>query len=376
MKYFVLSAIFFVNILAFGFFVYTKQKIKKNMINSLLTDLFQAKQNHNLHLSLFQNSLTHLVTDLIYKAPKKEQEQIIDDLKKHHHQKLQTYLIKKSPIVRWTVNQLFSKKAFSLPKKIKAKTLSDQLALCLIYESNFCYQMLSDTLSKMPKVILSARNRYLKKLFEARAAFLKTDLKKASELLFKNIKHFHAHDLYEEQAYTYFMLGEIYRVCGLFDPADMMFRTSSQIYQKAGHFYGTKFILSSYAFNCLQANRLEEAESCFIKALSSFKKQKDSFHEAEILNQLALLSNINMNSKKAQRLASRALKNHLLFTNQNGIAFSYEQLALAHFHMKNFKLSQKYALKAKKIYEKQKNVTAQNTLLNFLDEIKKTQASL
>ena len=376
MKYFVLSFIFLINIAGLCFFALVRQKIKKNMIYSLLADFFQSNQKNNLHLSLFQNSLILLATDVIYHAKKKKQEEIISDLKKNHKQKLKSYLMKESPVLCLALWHLFFlKQNFSFSKNKKAVTLTDRLALCLIYESTFCYHMLEKELSEISLFILSKHKRHLTNLMKARAAFLKTDLKKASKLLLNNLRHFRHPDFYEEQAYTYFMLGEIYRVCGLFDTADMMFRTSSEIYQKAGHFYGTKFILSSYALNCLQAGRLEEAESCFKKALSSFKKQKDTIHEAEILNQLALLSNINQNHIKARKLASSALKKHLSTSNVNGIAFSNEQMAYAYFHLKHFDASQKCALAAQKLYHKQKNESASQSLKILLNDIKKAQVS-
>lgn len=372
MKYFVFGFIFLINAIAFYFFAHTKQKIKRTMLRCLLFDLFKSNPNHNLHLSLFQNTLVELVTDVVLQSPKKQQEEIIFDLKKHQKKELKLYLIQNSPILWFAVNHLFfSQKSFSLPHSLKAKTLSDRLALCLIYESTFHYQMLSDILPKIPSLILRKHNRDLKRLFEARVAFFKTDLKKASKVLWKNIKNFkHAH-LYEEQAYAYFMLGEIYRTCSLCDPADMMFRTAQQIYKKEQHSYGNRFILGSYALNCMQSHRLEEAESCFLKALHAFQKQKDTIHEAEILNQLAALSNMNNTPKKAQRLASKALKKHTSCTNKNGMAFSHQQIAISYFHMNNLTLAKKYALSAQRMYKKQRNESGKQTISTLLGEIRK-----
>lgn len=347
-----------------------KQKMKKEAVRSLVSDIVKTRCNFNLSLSLFENAFIEWITNIVIKAPKKAQQELLSDLQKHHTKKLKLYLKKTNPVLLEALNDLCSlKNTYTHRKKIHPQTTTDILTSCLVSETSFLYPAIEKTLSQMPFIPFDYRKRALKNLFQARVFFFKTDLKKASKILFKNIKMLEHSDFDEELAYNYFMLGEIYRTCCLFDSADMMFRTSLQIYQNINHSFGTRFILSAHAFNALQAGRTADAESSFKKVLCAFQKQKDTLHEAEILNQLAVLSNMNGDFKKAQRLASRALQKHTLCVNPNGIAFSHRQIAVSAKELNRLPLAKKHASKAKQIYKTQQNHSAVQDMSSFLKHI-------
>jgi len=366
MKY--LIYILILVVLTFSFFLWKKiqNNIKISLFKKLLSKNIQQTQ-YNTHLSLFHNIITDIISKFFIKASKKEQTKILKSLEDENIQTLLKFLQKKDLSLEYALKHILSFKANS--KKIqKKKNRSSLLRLlsCIIHESNFSYSAIKNDL---PGFFWSKRYRAIRNLLHARYLFFKTDLKNALKYALKASKTLKKERLNDELAYTYFMIGEIYRIAGEYDLAHMTFLCASKIYQTTNHIFGQNLILANLGINCTHAKRFKDAELYFNQALTSFRKNKDILHEAEILNQKALLLNIKSDPLKAYKTAQEALQKNKKIKNEQGLALSFQQMAIALYSIEKFNDSLKAAQEAKKRYLKQKNYQAYADSLDLLTQI-------
>ena len=364
MKYFIYILFFLTPILSYLCWVFFRDKIKISFIKSLIKKNADKETQKN-HLSLFEDILFEMAAKLVGKAKKKNQTKLISDLQNGNTESFFKLLEKKEPLLAYALKEILHYQGKIIKQPKKSSSSVEKTVTALIHESTYEYSLIIDDLKNM-SFHCSRKQKAIRKLLYARHLFFTTDLKKASEVLLKTAKDFRKEKLFNELAYTYFMLGSIYRTCGAFDAAEMMFSSALGIYKKTNHSFGQNFILAELGINCMGANRYEEADSYFTKAIHAHKKNKDILHEAEILNRQALLSNVRNAPQKAIKQASEAVKKHKLVKNKAGIAFSLEQIAIAYGNMQNLKKAASYANQAKKVYISQKNYAAYCDSLEFL----------
>ncbi|MBR2299610.1 MAG: hypothetical protein IJ870_03445 [Alphaproteobacteria bacterium] len=367
MKYFIYCLFFSAPILSYFCWRVFQNKIKVLLIKSLIQKAALQKIDRH-HLCLFKDILFEMAAKVVAKASKKKQTEIIKSLQKNELNALFEYLSLKEQPLSHALQKImeYPTKAFR-QQNFKGSYIS-KLALALIHESCFDYPPIQNDLKNFP-YFCKSKLKTIKNLCNARHSFLKADFKKASKTLLKTSKVFQRKKCFDELAYTYFMLSQMYHIFGAFDAAEMMLTSAMHLYKKTQNTYGQNFILGELGINCLAQNRIEEADSYFRQAATSHKKNKDTLHLAEILNQQARLENLASNPKKALKHATSALKKHQLLKNKAGVALSCEQIALAHYEIGNPKKATAFALIAKKNYMAQKNNDAYADSLAFLAKV-------
>lgn len=367
MKYLIYTLILF-SILIWSFF---KRNIRKKAIKILLFKKLEEKTYAGHNLTLFLSYIVETISDLILKLPYKNQKKILNNLWKNHYDELLKQVKKKDLFLAVLLEALLAEKnmnALCLKKK-ECSSLSSKLILGLYYESTFQFDELNKLVQNLPSFYLKRKNRAVYRLLKARTFFHQTDMAKSSKLLLKCAKNFKKLKLSDELAYSYFLMSEIYRICGVYDAAEILITEARQIYKNADHDFGQTFALAERGLILLNNNRLDEALNCFTEAKKVYHQNKDFVHEAEMMGQEAFLYNLKKESKKALSLAKKALKIHQKYKNKIGISFCYEQISGAYYGLCDFKKALNYALYATDSYFKQKNHSAYMEMLQFLTEL-------
>lgn len=180
------------------------------------------------------------------------------------------------------------------------------------------------------------------------------DMLSASEQASLALKLFkHRHFLYEE-AQTYLLLAEIYRISCVNDIAQTMIESALKIYSAVNLNFFKAQTTAMLGMLMLFENRLEEAEDKLNSALQTSNERLS----ADILNQLSLLHLAKKDEKSAQQNANKALILHQKNNNTRGIAFSLQ--LIGHFALdsgKNKKAATA-AQNAAALYLEQKNYSA------------------
>lgn len=238
------------------------------------------------------------------------------------------------------------RKKLSPPYKIAAAAIAHLL---------FADQDLDFWLKQLKKqrlpLALSAKRKYLSAIVYLQEG----DMLSASEQASHALRIFQKKHYVFEEAETYLLLAEIYRISCVNDIAQTMLESALKIFKEAGLslFQAQTTALSGMLM--LFENRLEEAEDKFDKAL---KIHDDKLLQADIFNQQALLKLAQKDEVNALKIAKSALKLHQKAENDRGIAFSRQ--LIGHFLL-NSEFPQKAAseaLKAAKIYLRQQNFSA------------------
>jgi len=368
MKYLFYILLFLAPFLSYVVWKKFQHTIRKILIqNTLLSMAYKKTQNH--HLCLFNDILIEMASKCLMKASYKKQKKILEDLKNGNTEKLFEYTRSQEENLNFALNHILPSSApYHIPPK-NSKNKNSKLISAIIHECTFEYPSIKEDLKQTPFLILSQKNRIIRQLLSARCLFLQTDLQNASKLLLKTVQKLRKLKLYNELAYAYYMLGEIYRVAGLHDIAEMMLTSSLQIYKNTNHKYGQTFITAIKGLNCIDAKRFEDAQNYLNQALKIYTKNKDKQHEAEILNQMAILLNTKGTFQEAYINANKALKKHKFCNNISGLALSYQQMAISAYNMENFKTAEKYAEMAKKNYQLHQNHAALTESLELLTRI-------
>lgn len=368
MKYLIYLLFFLMALFPVFFWMTSQKKLNKKFLRNIFIQKLESAPPSYEHITLFSSSIIDLLIDFILKKPKKVQKQILSELEKNRYKTLIKKTRRADPILADLFQKLFTGKTQNAINK-QNKAIPASFSYCIFLESAHQYQKLDNVLKNIPNWKLNKKQRAFKEIFRARSLLTKTDLKKASQILMKSMKTLRKNALTDELAYAYFLLGEIYRITGTHDIARMMFEISSGIYKKLQHPYGQNFITSAKALNAVGQKNFDEANSLFQKALDAHKKNNDELHEAEILNQQALLFNLQNTPLKAEKAAQKALKKHKNLKNSAGMGFSYEQLAVSKYKSSEFLIAEKHALNAQKIYSKEKNKSAYAEMLALLAQI-------
>ena len=166
-----------------------------------------------------------------------------------------------------------------------------------------------------------------------------------------------------EEAKCYIMNGTIYRICGLFDVARIMFMTAQKIFANEKASVYEAEINGNLGMLMVSQNLFDEADEYFNEAADIFLKNNNSQGFAEILNQESLTLLIQKNNKKAEEKACEALEIHRKIKNSQGEAFSLELLAHNAVAQKKWKKAIQLSSEAEKLYIKNKNIAALREVL-------------
>ena len=247
-------------------------------------------------------------------------------------------------------------------------------------EKFFDYEQAQTVIRKMnDKKLYGFVKAYYNKI--AAAVYIRdADMLSASSAASFALKFFQKHDMPIEEAETYMLMGEIYRVSCVNDIAQTMLESALKIYQKFGLKLFEARALAVLGMLMVFENRFEEAEDKFEKSLQKAELPQIT---AEIFNQMALLQIAKKDYTKALKFAQKSLNLHEKQKNPRGTALSMQILAHLHSYKKHPHKAFECAQKAAGIYEKQKNFSAlsecyylQSTLLYKQNKLKMSEKIL
>ena len=180
------------------------------------------------------------------------------------------------------------------------------------------------------------------------------DLYNASNDANVAIRFFHKTRSFYEEAKTYILLGEVYRVSAVSDMAYFMYDEAKKIAEKQHN-----YALKADALGCMgmlftMQERFDAAEDAFKESLEINKKIIRDKACACIYNQLALLKLLDEKYEEARGYISQALR----YSFENINAFSFEIMAKVCYAEKQYDQAIKNADIAQKKYWKCQNLTA------------------
>lgn len=227
------------------------------------------------------------------------------------------------------------------------------LALAKLYIKNNDYDKALNILQNINIKNLSIKQKAYIKYILSLISIYEGDLMLASNDLNTSLKFFKKNNMTIEEAETYFMLGTIYRVSGIYDTSEFMLRASLDLYNRIGSDKGEAETLGTIGLLMSAQNRFEEARDYLKKALK--KSSKNKTLKEFILSQQAMLEMVVGNYKIATSLANKTLKKN---TNNIAKANSYDVLSRVALNEKKYILSAKYASKSFELFFKNKNYSA------------------
>ena len=229
------------------------------------------------------------------------------------------------------------------------------LTLGLIYDKCFETKKLKQLVEKLQNKKIKGVQNAVKCYLLAKTGLYDADMHFASQNAMKAIKLFKKYKYYYEEADSYMLLGEIYRVSAVFDLSQMMFDSAEKIYESLDNEVKTAEIKALKGMLYSAQERFDEAKDMFSKSKDVFSEHKLVKEKAEIANQQALLSIMQKKYAKALKYTDDALLLHERCKNHAGEAFSYELKAIVELYKKRYAEVYEKAQHAMKNYTKVKN---------------------
>lgn len=292
----------------------------------------------NFHHSA-QNALTFLVCGRPAKAADylKNKKQALSLLLKAH-------FISLEPIYN---------KLRKLPKKLKTPFIL--LATAHISHLLFKDEDIAGIISKIKKKRLSAKLAAYKNYLSSFAYLQEGDMLSASENASAALKFFQKKRYFFEEAQSYLLLAEIYRVSCVNDVAQTMIESALKIFESAKLQFFKAQTIAVLGMLMLFENRIDEA--CDKLTLAKNISLSNEL-TADISNQIALVCLAQKNEKDALKHSKQALTLYLRQHNERGEAFSRQ--LIGHFLLNGGKTSQAFnsARKAADLYLGQQNFSA------------------
>lgn len=240
-----------------------------------------------------------------------------------------------------------------LPQKLKSPFVL--LATAHIAHLLFKDDHLTNIILKIKKKKLPAKLAAYKNYLSAFAYLQNGDMLSASEQASAALKFFQKKRCFFEEAQSYLLLAEIYRVSCVNDVAQTMIESALKIFESTKLQLFKAQTIAILGMLMLFENRIDEANN-------KLKLAKDiSFSDeltADIFNQIALLRLAQKDEKSALKCSRQALTIYLKQHNKRGEAFSRQ--LIGHFLLNNGKAAQAYASarKASILYLEQQNFSA------------------
>ncbi len=258
------------------------------------------------------------------------------------------------------INQPLLKAKLLLMLKGKISALSENDSLLNLMQTGFYlsrqeYTKATKVLTKINLKTRESNLRALKNLCTARIALFEGDMLTASEEAAKALKIFQKNNLLYEEAETYFLLGEIYRVSGVFDTADFMLRTAVKLFEVLSACKAKAKVLGTLGLLMTIQRRFSEAEDYFLQAKKTLTISSDRELFYFIISQQAMLNLLQDNLKEASAQAAQSLRGHKKFAGQ---AFAADVLSRVAFAAKKWQQTLDYSVIAAEKYLKQKNYAA------------------
>ena len=237
----------------------------------------------------------------------------------------------------------------------KLKTPFILLATAHISHLLFKDEDIAGIISKIKKKKLSAKLAAYKNYLSSFAYLQEGDMLSASENASAALKFFQKKRYFFEEAQSYLLLAEIYRVSCVNDVAQTMIESALKIFESAKLQFFKAQTIAVLGMLMLFENRIDEA--CDKLTLAKNISFSDEL-TADISNQIALVCLAQKNEKNALKHSKQALTLYLRQHNERGEAFSRQ--LIGHFLLNGGKTSQAFnsAKKAADLYLGQQNFSA------------------
>lgn len=340
MKYLICLSV----IIAVWVFLRIQRHLKCALIRKILWHQYAVCQ-HIGYLSIFAGDIFELVSLAVMQAPYHLQKEILYGLKKNDVNTLLFYLKQYEPPLCYALNVLLERQTRFVMHKIPRSVFS-KLALCLICECQTEHEKIESILKELPVCLLNRKLKFLIKICSARCLFWKTDLNKCSKILSKLLRNLTKKDEADKAAYLYFMLGETYRIAGLYDTAHLMYYHALTIFSKTNQVFGQGVVKCALGLSCILQGCFTEADKYFEDVRRFCYKQHNDFIEARLLNLQALSYCLQHLPDKAYKTAHKAFNKNEAIHNLSGMAFSTELKAVSAYHQEKLTTAHKLADKA------------------------------
>ncbi len=320
-------------------FFYMK-KLQNLFLNRIITKRFA---NQYLCSSLIVNDICRYIADCKKSKKNKMLKMLLDDNINQFCKQINN-------------RNIISKINLCTQKRISSEKLKDAVYLLVLAKryikenkQNKALEILQNIKVKKLSSTQQAYYRYLM----AQISLFEGDLLLASEDLNIALKVFKKKKMLFEVAEIYFILGTSYRISGVYDTAEFMFRASQEIYSDIGSAKGEAEVFGTLGLLMSVQERFDEAHDYYQKALD--KASSDKTLNDFILSQQAMLEFVRGNTKKAKNIANNILKK----TKENNVkATVFDILSRIMLSEKKYASAAKYAELAEKVFYKNKNYPA------------------
>ena len=367
MKYFICLFVLFAFISTCFLWQRQKRRIQRLFIKKILYQKYLEETD--TFFTLFADDIFEMASLAILNAPFKTKRRLFKSLEQGDEKSLFQYLKQNEAPLFAILNTLLTKKRYT-PKQAPASASKfSKLAAMLGFESQPEYHISESAFAKPYFFFSSERLRLLQKMLKARQLFLKTDLKRASEILINLAKIYAKRNDALKTAYVYFMLGQTYALSKAFDTAQIIYEKALEIYKKTHHSYGEHLVLTMLGLNFMCQAHFENAHSYFQKAKRFSEKSKNSAFQARILSFQSCCHLSDNDFKKAHQTADAAFNLHKKNGNRYGMAFSLEIKAAASSAVCRHTEAITQAKEALKHYRFLQNQPAEQKMLFMLAKI-------
>ncbi|MBO5440950.1 MAG: hypothetical protein J6A09_00080 [Alphaproteobacteria bacterium] len=308
---------------------------------------------------------------------KQECRQTFFHLRPHLTLKLERHAMK-------NLNQAAKKVRFSLkksPQNLRLQLLDAELSQLLEQKSDFTHLIENIVLPVFTPRALKAKYNYLKALNE----LYQTDMSSASYHLSSALKSYKKLNYLYEEAECYAALGHIYRITGVFDVADTMYREAQKIYTTLN--LTAKIAETEAYLGIIEISRenYNQAQKYLKTAANIAQTNNLTKTLADINNRQGLAAFLNQDHKTAEKFYNNALKNGtpqaqafaaemlskiMLKTNRPDKALKYADIALNLNQTLNHRagIFETLYLKAEIFYLKENYNQAKKILTSLIQE--------
>ena len=339
--------------------IYLRLMIKLKHLQKLIRLRTMKRQQKSENIRLFSSEILNRCGKILFFDTNQRARKALADLATGRVQKAADYLCPTKPQLSLLLEA--HQDAQSAYKKIlrqKKSWLNDNeycVFLPILAHILFDNRTMHDGVVKINPQKLDKRAKAYYNYCAAYAYLYDGDMLSASQRGSAALDYFRKRRFSYEASRCYLLLGEIYRLSCVNDVAQTMIDAAVKINkeQKMPQFYAKSIAASGMLM--LFENRFEEAEEKFDLAMQSAQTEN---LKADILNQKALLAIAQNKLKEALTEALKALSAFTILKNENGKAFSLQLIAQIYFNKKQYKKALEHAQKAALIYEKKHNFSA------------------
>lgn len=355
MKYFLFNII----ILLLGIWLVLKSSLRQKFYRAYILRKIAQNYFYLNDKGIFSSYIILKIADLIYAENIKNQKILLSYINAHDFKSVTDFFMKKDKVAAYAFGAFFNlkenKKNLQQYIKQNSKDKLGLLILGLIYDSEFQKNKLKQIVNTLQNFKFKKAQNGIKYYLKAKSELYDADMFEASAHTLKAIKIFKKHNCFYEEAESYALLGEIYRISAVYDLSQTMFDTALKMYDCLDNEIKSAQIKALKAMLFVGQERFGEADNLFSQSKKTLKRAKLTQFEAEIINQQALLNILQKKYSKALKYTTNALMLHQKCKNISGKAFSFELMAMIYFYKKDYQASLVNAQNAMKNYLKTKN---------------------